>query len=326
MNGFETPVLILAHSRPDLTELVMEAVARARPARLFLACDGPRGDVAGERERVAEVRRVMDAAITWPSEVYRLHQDRNLGCRRAIQAGIDWFFAHVDEGIILEDDCIPHPDFFAYCQELLTRYRDDARVMHISGDGSMRSPRSRRPTSYVFTHHAAIFGWATWRRAWQRYDRDLAGWREMRDDPVRVAALFPHEVQRAWWTRILEGLERSDDAHTWDFQWMFTVRNAGGLAVVPTSNLITNLGFRSDGTHVTVPDHRAAVPLEAMPTIVHPDEVAVDPGLDWQVQCDVKGWGRRPSLRARVFSRARSVLGRAARSLGLRRTTDVPDA
>ena len=324
--GLHVPVLILAHSRPDLVREVMEAVAQARPQRLFLACDGPRDGVEGEAERVAEVRRVMEAAVTWPCEVSRLYQERNLGCRRAVQAGIDWFFDQVPEGIILEDDCIPHPDFFPYCRELLDRYRDDDRVMHISGDGSMPAPRSQRPLSYVFTHQASVWGWATWRRAWERYDRELCAWREMRHDPQRVAALFPYDDQRAWWTRTLDGLERSDDAHTWDFQWMFSVRKAGGLAVVPTSNLVTNLGFRSDGTHVTGPDRRAAVALEPMPAITHPEEVAVDPQLDWRVQCDVKGWGRRPPLTARMRSRARSALGRVARTLRLRASRGAPDA
>lgn len=312
--GLDVPVLILAHSRPDLARAVVEAVGQVRPQRLFMACDGPRDEVEGEPDRVAQTRREMDAAVTWPCEVSRLYQETNLGCRQAVQAGIDWFFAHVSEGIILEDDCIPHPDFFPFCRELLDRYRDDERIMHISGDGSLPSPRSHRPLSYVFTHQASVWGWATWRRAWERYDRELSGWREMRDDSRRVAQLFPYEDQRTWWTRVLDGLEQSGDAHTWDFQWMFTVRNTGGFAVLPTSNLITNLGFRPDGTHLRGPGKRAAVPLEPMPEVVHPEKVEVDPRLDWRVQCDAKGWGRRPSLRARVHT----TLGEAARYLSLR--------
>lgn len=323
--SFATPVLVIAFRRPDLTRMLMEAIAAVRPRHLVLACDGARPDVEGEEELVAETRRVLDAAVTWPCEVERLYHDENLGCRRAVQAGIDRLFERFEEGIILEDDCIPHPDFFPYCEELLDRYRDDERVLHISGDGSMPSLRSLRAQSYVFTHHAAIWGWATWRRAWQRYDRGLAGWRAIREDPEKVAAVYPHEQQRAWWTRKLDSIARGNDAHVWDFQWMFTVRNAGGFAVLPTSNLITNLGFRPDGTNVVDPaDARAGVPLEPMPTIVHPAEVAVDPRLDWRVQCEERAangrhdWGHSPSLVARVRARARAMLGRAAHTLGLR--------
>ena len=323
--SFDTPVLVIAFRRPDLTRTLMEAIATVRPRHLVLACDGARPEVEGEADLVAETRRVLDAAVTWPCEVERLYHDENLGCRRAVQAGIDRLFERFEEGIILEDDCIPHPDFFPYCEELLDRYRDDERVLHISGDGSMPSLRSLRPQSYVFTHHAAIWGWATWRRAWQRYDRGLAGWRAIRDDPSKVAAVYPHEDQRAWWTGKLDKLERSHDGHTWDFQWMFTVRSAGGLAVLPTSNLITNLGFRPDGTHVVDPeDARAEVPLEPLPTIVHPDRITVDPRLDWRVQCEERAangrhqWGHSHSLTARVRARVRVMLGRAARSLGLR--------
>ena len=123
----------MVFNRPDTTKQVFETIRKARPAQLFVAADGPRENRPDEAEKCAEVRRIVDNGIDWDCKVHRLYRDKNLGCKIACSSAIDWFFEHVDEGIILEDDTLPHPTFFQFCEELLKRYRDDERIMLISG-------------------------------------------------------------------------------------------------------------------------------------------------------------------------------------------------
>jgi hypothetical protein len=175
-------VLLTGFNRPDAIARVLDAVRRYRPATLFVAMDGPRIDRPGEAERCAAARGAV-AAVDWPCEVEYLLRNENLGCRRAMAEAIDWFFDHVEDGIIIEDDCLPSPGFFPFVESLLDRYRDDERVAMISGTNVLRKWRPRGE-SYFFGSYGAVWGWATWRRAWQHADTRLAGL----ESPSLVAA------------------------------------------------------------------------------------------------------------------------------------------
>ena len=168
------PVLFLIFNRPDTTALVMEAIRAARPARLYVAADGPRPGCPGDAERCAEARRVV-TAVDWPCQVKTLFRETNLGCRKAVSSAIDWLFACEEEGIILEDDCVPTSDFFSFCGELLERFRDDKQIMAICGSCYAEAEPNYR-ASYYFSYYADPWGWATWRRAWRLYDGDLSRW------------------------------------------------------------------------------------------------------------------------------------------------------
>lgn len=172
----DVPLLMIAFNRPEKTQRVFEAVRAAAPRRLYLAADGPRADVPSDVDRCERTRRVLDD-VTWPCEVKRLYQPRNLGCKRGVGAAIDWFLTHEDSGIILEDDCLPAPDFFLFCAELLDRYRDTPEVMMIGGHNPLGTWDAAE-ASYLFSRTAPIWGWATWRRAWARYDPAMTRWGE----------------------------------------------------------------------------------------------------------------------------------------------------
>lgn len=303
------PVLILAYRRPDLVSEVMAAVADARPSQLFLACDGPHPDRPGEGELVAATRQAMEGAITWECEVRTRYSPVHQGCRRGVESAISWFFRHVKEGIILEDDCIPHPDFFSYCAELLERYRHDARVMHVSGDGSIPHPGASPDASYVFSAEALVWGWATWRRAWERYDADLNHWSQMRTSLAERLAVFRRRPATRWWSEVLDSLFFDNKPDSWAYRWSFSVMLKRGLCIIPAVNLVSNVGFREDSTHTFSPtSRRANAPALGLLPLRHPEFIGVRHRADYRFQRQLRGFALNPVER----------LGRRTRKKGMR--------
>jgi len=172
-----TPVVLIIFNRPPTTERVFAEIAKARPQKLFVVADGPRPERSGEAEKCAAARAVIDR-VDWECEVLRNYAEVNLGCRQRPPTGISWVFEQVAEAIILKDDCVPHPTFFRFCEELLEKYREDERVMHISGS-NFQPGYTRGPFSYYFSRFNPIWGWASWRRAWQHYDLNMKLWAEL---------------------------------------------------------------------------------------------------------------------------------------------------
>ena len=267
-----SPVLFLVFNRPDTTQRVFDAIRAAQPPRLYVAADGPRAARAGEAERCEAVRRIA-TAVDWPCELVTLLRTENMGCKMAVSAAITWFFEHEPEGIILEDDCLPDPSFFGYCDALLERYRDDDRVMCVSGDNFI-APHWQPDHSYYFSRYAHIWGWASWARAWKHYEVDLNAESGESIEAV-LARTFPAESSlRAHWYGVLldVAMGRID---TWDYQWTYALMRRGGLSCVPCSNLISNVGFGPGATHTIGPESRlAGLPIAGLNLpMVHPSQV-----------------------------------------------------
>ncbi len=241
----DTPVLFLVFNRPEKTRMVFQAIRRVRPRRLYVAADGPRDGHPGDDLWCRETRRIA-TAVDWDCDVKLLFRQRNLGCKLAISESIDWFFEVEDEGIILEDDCLPCDDFFWFCQTLLRRFRGDCRVGQINGTNILGSFREG-DLSLHFASFGAIWGWATWRRAWRHYDREMELWPSIRDSGL-LKGLIPHRADRRWRTRAFERTHRGL-IDTWDFQWIFARLIQNMLIVIPHVNLVSNIGFDSGGTH-----------------------------------------------------------------------------
>ena len=273
----QTAVLFLVFNRPNTTAQIFEAIRKAQPPRLYVSADGPRTNRDGEAERVARVRKVA-TAVDWPCEVKTLFREENLGCKYAVSGGITWFFEHEDQGIILEDDCLPHPDFFRFCDELLQRYVDDERVSVITGN-NFQNGQQRGEASYYFSKYNHCWGWATWRRAWQHYQGDLRFWPEWsQSDDWRKKT--PDTVERRYWSKIFEYV-RAGQIDSWAYPWTGSVWCHGGLTATPNVNLVSNIGFGSDSTHTGYADS----PLARMVTreigeIRHPATVAQDIAAD----------------------------------------------
>jgi len=252
-----TPVALLVFNRPDLTERVFAEVARARPSKLLVVADGPRT----EAERVlCERTRAVVSRVDWDCEVLTDFAETNMGCKRRVSTGISWVFEQAEEAIILEDDCLPHPSFFRFCSELLERYRDDERVMMVSGD-NFQLGRRRTPHSYYFSRHTHIWGWASWRRAWRHYDVGMEGWPGLREGPW-LLDLHGDEAAARHWRDSFDHVH-SGRLDTWDYQWAYACWSQNGLVVLPEVNLVTNIGWRADATH-TRSEESVAAGLEAL--------------------------------------------------------------
>ena len=276
---FETPILILGFNRPDRVAELLDRIRQVRPTRLFLAVDGPRSNVASDAERVAQTQELANS-VDWPCEVQTLFRSVNLGCGRAVSGAIDWFFDQVEEGIILEDDVLPRIEFFAYCQELLDRYRDEPTVFAISGSNFVPPHAITQDASYRFARITHVWGWATWRRSWRHYRYDLSGWRKRLPMRRRWTATGANLRDYLYWTAILDQV-KSGRIDTWDYQLNLAQMSVGGLTATSNVNLVDNMGFRDDATHT---ERRPAHVRDSEPIIfplTHPPLEADDAAERW---------------------------------------------
>ncbi len=287
-----TAVLFLVFNRPDTTRQVFEAIRQAKPPRLYVAADGPRPNRPAEDERCEEVRRIA-TNVDWPCEVKTLFREANLGCKMGVTGGINWFFEHEEEGIILEDDCLPDLSFFWFCEGLLAHYRQDSRIGMIGGT-RMADAVYEGDASYSYSRLVQIWGWATWRRAWLKYDLEMNKWplfKKMKGFDSfgvdkGVAKYLAATYQRAF--------EKKVD--TWDYQWSFTCVSEAMLTIFPKNNLIKNIGFGVDATH-TLSAIDISNSVESLTSsIVHPTLIVPNIKYDKKKIC-------RSSLTKKIISK-----------------------
>ena len=251
----KTPVAFLIFNRPETTARVFEEIARARPPKLLVVADGPRADRPGEADLCRAARSVVER-VSWPCEVLTNFSETNMGCRARVSSGITWVFEQVEEAVIVEDDCLPHPSFFPFCEELLERYREDERVMAVSGDNFQQGQR-RSPYSYYFSRYVHIWGWASWRRAWKFYDVEVKAWEALRETGWLLDLMGGSEPIARYWQVVFDAVA-AGRVNTWDYQWLFACWSQHGLSVVPETNLVTNIGFGADSTHTAAHDRTMA--------------------------------------------------------------------
>jgi len=234
---FETPILFLVFNRVKETKIVFKAIKNQKPKKLFIAADGPRKSVKGEIALCTEVRNIV-TDIDWECELHVLFRDENLGCGIAVSSAISWFFDNIEEGIILEDDCLPNISFFSFAEQLLKVYRHEKKVMHITGNNFQLGKR-RGDGSYYYSNYAHIWGWATWKRAWKLYDFDMKGFEKFKVINKEYQNLMPCELFESVFHNKID---------TWDVQWAYTILKNKGLSIVPNISLVRNIGF-DYGTH-----------------------------------------------------------------------------
>jgi hypothetical protein len=276
-----TPVALILFNRPDTTARVFAEIARAKPKKLFLIADGPRLQVPTDVEKCAAARAVV-AHVDWECEVQRKYSDGNLGCGMCPATGLTWVFEHVDRTIVLEDDCVADPSFFPFCGEVLERYRDDERVMHVAGNNFQDKKRFGN-TSYFFSrHNICLGGWATWARAWRCYDIELKRWPALRDTPW-LDYIVGEPRGAAVWRRIFDEAHAAGKRASYsDYQWTFTCWAENGLSVIPNVELCRNIGFDQDATHIFSTDcpWRVAQTEPMKFPLVHPSGVTPDAAAD----------------------------------------------
>jgi hypothetical protein len=298
----KSPVLFLVFNRPASARRVFEAIRAARPSKLYVAADGPRDNCDGEAALCNQVRDIA-SGVDWPCDVKTLFREHNLGCKLGVSSGITWFFEHEDEGIILEDDVLPIPTFFAYCDAMLERYRNDDRVAMIAGC-NLASNYFHAETSYFFSYYCNIWGWASWRRAWQHYDVTMKQWPLWRDGKGLAKVSGGKMFFQSHWRRVLDAVHQGK-INTWDYQWLFTCWRLSALTVLPAYSQITNLGFGADATHTTVDTPSYVAEMTVRPLewpLVHPRTVTAELQADALIGSKIYGINAMTRLKQRLMT------------------------
>lgn len=277
----DTPILLITFNRPSHTSRVLSAIRESRPKELFVFQDGARGDHPDDADKCLLVRETIEELVDWDCQLHTFYADHNFGCGAGPMMGISWFFSNVSEGIVMEDDCLPHLDFFPYCCELLERYRDDRRVMYISS--TLYDEKWQCKYSYDFSHYMITGAWASWARAWNGFDLDL---RSLDAKAFRrhCKHLLYSRVEVDWWYfKVLEIQRDKDKKSYWDYQMQIHLFNRSGMTIHPQINLVSNIGFDGEGTHtLDNADNQGNRPSFGIMPLVHPESVSVDTRRDYE--------------------------------------------
>ncbi len=274
----KVPILFIIFNRPDTTQKVFNEIKKVKPAKLYISADGPRENILEDLEKCQVTRNIIKQ-IDWNCEVNILFQEKNLGCKYGPVAGINWLFQHEEEGIILEDDCLPEQSFFFFCQELLKYYKYDNRIMHISGNNFGWNKKYSNE-SYFFSKYSLSWGWATWKRAWNNYDIDMKTFPAFKKQN-QIKNIFSSRFEQNYWIKLLQKVYDGKIYKAWDYQWTYTVWTQNGLAALPYVNLVSNIGFGEGATHTAKIDNRVAfIPVCAMNEIIHPDFILQNTDAD----------------------------------------------
>jgi hypothetical protein len=238
----KTPVLYLVFNRLDTVKKTFPEIQKAKPKQLFIASDGPRKEKNGEKKIVEEVRRYILSNIDWKCEVKTLFRKENLGCKYAVSGAIDWFFKNVEQGIILEDDCLPNQSFFRFCEEMLDKYKNEKKVMMVSGNNFIEEKTKNLKESYYFSRNAHIWGWATWKRAWKKYKVDLT-----KEEIAKIKNFKINFIEKYQLKKVIK--YHKEKNATWDHQWQFALSHFNRLCIIPKINLVKNIGFEGEYTN-----------------------------------------------------------------------------
>lgn len=278
----QVPVLFLVFNRPGHTRAALERIRQAKPARLYVHCDAARPSVAGEAEKVAEVRDIIERQTGWCSEIKKLYRTENQGLRTGVHGALDWFFGQEPCGIVLEDDCMPDPTFFQFCTELLERYADDEQIMHIGCSNLADALTAEGSSSYVFSRFSFVWGWAGWRRAWSKMSADLQGLDEY-ERSGEIKRLVKSRMAQEYMLDKFHTTQRRGN-NSWAYAWFYSILKNNGLCIVPKINLIQNVGVGEEGatnTRGQNPEARKPAGQMTFP-LGHPENREPDPALEQQ--------------------------------------------
>ena len=282
-NKFKTPILIIAWKRPKQTKELIKKIKQINPTNLYVACDGPKNESTLDDNKVKKTKELLLKSFEEVRQKKFLYSDINQGCKLGVSNAIEWFFEHETEGIILEDDCIPNLEFFSFCQEMLETYRNDERIWSITGHNQQNNIQ-RGSGTYYFSKYPRSWGWATWKRCWVKYDRDITDWPNIKSKGILKNKL-KNQREINFWEKILDSIYYYNLPNTWDYQWTLSSFLNSGLTIVPNKNLIKNIGFDEDSTHTFMSDSNTFIEIDLeknndiFPTI-HPDYFVINKEAD----------------------------------------------
>ncbi|MEI6553566.1 MAG: glycosyltransferase family 2 protein [bacterium] len=261
---------------------VFNEIRKIKPRKLYVVSDGPRENRPGEKEACIDAKKIIES-VDWECEVFKNYSEINLGCKKRVSSGIDWFFENEEEGIILEDDCLPNQSFFNFCEEMLDKYRDNEKIGMISGN-NFQFGKIKNEYSYYFSRYAHIWGWATWRRVWNKYDVDISSWPKIKETSG-LKKVFNNYRDNLYWSSIFNDVY-NNKIDTWDYQWSYTLFTNNYLSVMPSVNLVSNIGFGENGsTHTKRISKFSNIPTVEIPfPLKEPAEIVRDSISDDIVQ------------------------------------------
>lgn len=235
----------IVYNRPHTTKKVFEAIRQAQPPRLYLIADGPKSPEL--EPNCLEVRKIVETGIDWNCELISVYSDTNLGLAKRVQTGLDHVFSKEKAAIVLEDDTLPDNSFFSFCENLLSKYEHDERIVHISGC-NLHPEAFHGNSSYCFSSIINVWGWATWARSWRNFDLEMKDWKKENKKRF-LKHWFPSNKHKNGMHRMFDLHCENKDPWTWDYQWVYSCLKNRGLSVMPSSNLVSNIGIGPDATN-----------------------------------------------------------------------------
>jgi len=273
------PLLFIIYNKPEETEKVFKIIQKVKPKKIYIAADGPSQNATkSELEKISQTRSIVKK-INWKCSVKTLFREQNLGCKLGVTQAITWFFQNESEGIILEDDCLPNIYFFEYCDKLLDKYKHNTRISSISGSNPYEGGINIHD-SYLFSSHSQIWGWATWKRVWDLYDVNMKDWKNVKDSGEFCTKFYSERAYTYWKNLFQKCFEGKID--TWDYQFFFCQLKNNLLTIVPSKNLVSNIGFGKNATHTKFDIHSIAnLPTRKLHTpYIHPSKIEVNTEYD----------------------------------------------
>ena len=270
----KTSIVLFIYKRDNNFDQVIGAIRRHNPSTIFIVADGPKN--INELSQINNTRALLESLIDWPCKIHKNYASYNLGLRERFRTGIDWVFTHTDKAIFIEDDCIPDPVFFSFCDELLVKYKDDQKILSISGNNFQPS-NNRVKESYYFSRYPHVWGWATWKRVWDHYDSNIRDWPKLKQSGW-LSNVYPDRYFiRKFWTYIFDRLY-TGKINTWDYQLTYLSLKLGGFNIIPNVNLVKNVGYGEDATNIkkknktiNIPTNRINLPLTHPKKITYAD-------------------------------------------------------
>lgn len=261
------PIVVFAYNRPDHLQQTLQALAKndlASESVLYVYCDGAKTDATPEQiQKVAENRAIAKAAIGF-KELHVIEREKNIGLKDNIIGAVTEIVNQYGRVITLEDDIVTSKGFLRYMNDALEVYKDDEKVMHISG---FTWPHKwHLPETFFYTVPYPGGGWATWQRAWKYYNdntEELYNYWKTRWD----------EFNRYGGTFLQAQLEKNmlGQMRTWFVKWYAVMAKMGGLALYPTKSMTNNIGWDDSGTNCqTCNKYFIAHPLESVKVIHKP--------------------------------------------------------
>ena len=291
---------------------MLDTIKQVEPSDLFVFQDGPRNE--SDQQRCKEVRTAIEESVTWPCNLHTLYCTTNYGCGPGPATAISCFFGQVEQGIILEDDAVPHTDFFSYAETLLNRYKDDASVRAV---GSMNvDTHPWGDGSYYFSMmNRNLCAWATWKRAWESFDINLkdSSCRKLRHALKRYKC---GALERAYWCDRLEEVHKNCcDGKSWDMQFFMSIWLNHGKGIIPNVNLSSNIGTVGEATHAMAEGNIIDnVPTAPILPLIHPSSEVIQYEADRQFhfryfEPGKKNWNSVRTLYYLINKRVKRLLG-----------------